>query len=218
MNAKTKATTPRKSAKSKTPQAAAAVANDAQTSTVATAAPLFGSEKAAIAAGTAQAPITNITYTSESKTKKGSYHAVLSTNMVGVAAELPKAARVPFKEIGLLSAFAVDKRYAVKTGNRTYVVMQPKTPLTVKAGKDLMVTPLDAEFVTSGMSDFTVAPPTPKQLAKTAKAEKRATKKAEKALVKPNGAKPVKIDKKAKPVLAPQAVMHPHPPVGGAAQ
>lgn len=223
MNAKSKTTTPRKpraDAKSKAAVPAAVASDAQQASPVAAAETSLG---ASVVAGLAPSSIpekelTHMTYTSNAKTKKGEYHALLSTNMVGVASEVAKAARVPFKELGLLSAFAVDKRYAVKTGNRTYVVMQPKAVIALKAGKDLMVTPLDAEFVTSGISDFNVAPPTPKQLAKAAKAEKRAAKKAENKLTKPNGAKLKKSDKNTAKVLSPQATFHPHPPAGGVAQ
>lgn len=210
MNATKKPAAPRKSraknaSQSAAPAATAAATDNAQQAT-----------SVAVAVSASPIPekaLTSVTYTSMAKTKKGAYHSLVCSNMVGVASEAQKAARVPFKELGLLSAFAVDKRYAVKTGNRTYVVLEAKAPKACKAGKDMLVTPLDVEIATSGASDFEVAPPKPRQLEKIEKAAKRAAKKTEKkaakALVKPNG---------AKPVLQPQATFHPHPPVGGAAQ
>jgi hypothetical protein len=100
----------------------------------------------------------------------------------------------------------VDKRYAVKTGNRTYVVLEAKAPKSCKASKDLLVTPLDVEIATSGASDFVVAPPKPSLLKQLEKAGKKAEKKAAKAAAKKQDA------------LQPQAVFHPHPPAVATAQ
>ena len=203
MNAKTK-TAPRnaKGKSAKPADTTAAVADNAeQASSVAV---------AVSASPIPEKELTSVTYASMAKTRKGAYHSLVCSNMVGVASEVHKTARVPFKELGLLSAFTVDKRYAVKTGNRTYVVLEAKAPKSCKASKDLLVTPLDVEIATSGASDFVVAPPKPSLLKQLEKAGKKAEKKAEK--------KAAKAASKKQDALQPQAVFHPHPPAVTTAQ
>jgi hypothetical protein len=112
------------------------------------------------------APNAGLTHSNVLKVKGGEYACVLVTQGHSVV-ELPKAKRVPFKNLLLLSLFVLNKALHQKVSSRGYVTLQ--TLKHVPASKDLVVTPVDGQIACAGVSEFVVAEPTPKAVQKTLK-------------------------------------------------
>lgn len=114
---------------------------------------------------------------------KGNYCVLLAVGNTPTQ-DLPKRERLSFKRLPLLSVFLLDKHTHQKVSERGYVTLQ--TLKHQKAGKDLLVTPLDAQVEVIGISEFIVTPPSEKDLAR-----------AEKQLAKQRVAKEPKAVRKA---------------------
>jgi hypothetical protein len=149
---------------------------------------------------------------------KGNYCVLLSVSATPTQ-DLPKRERLSFKRLPLLSVFLLDKHTHQKVSERGYVTLHNLKHQ--KAGKDLLVTPLDAQVEVVGVSEFVVTPPTEKDLARAEKQlakqqvakEPKAVRKAHAKVVVANQ-KALKAEIKLKTVLEKKAtksaVLPPH--------
>jgi len=111
-------------------------------------------------------PGSPVNHTNEVAGEKGKYFVLQSFGKMPTQ-ELPKRERVNFKLLPLLATFLVEKRAHQKVSARGYVTIETLKHQT--AGKELHVTPLDAQTDVMGVSEFLRTPPTAKEVEREAK-------------------------------------------------
>lgn len=112
------------------------------------------------------APGSPVTHSNEVAAEKGKFFVLQAFGTMPTQ-ELPKRERVSFKLLPLLSAFLLDKRVHQKVSARGFVTLE--TLKHQAAGKELHVTPLDAQTDVMGVSEFLRTPPTAKEVEREAK-------------------------------------------------